>query len=90
MKQRHRAEVSRHAERRMKERSIPPSIVEALMDFGDRAPCGGGAEACFFTKRTWRRYAAYLGCEARHFERYRSTYLVIANDGRIITTCWRH
>lgn len=74
----------------MKERSIPLSIVEALMDFGDRAACGDGAETCFFTKRSWRRFAAYLGAESRHFERYRSAYAVVANDGQVVTACWRH
>ena len=63
-----RPKVSRHAQQRMKDRSIPPSIVEALLDFGERAPCGGGAETCYFTKRSWRRYSAYLGSQARHFE----------------------
>lgn len=79
-----------HARRRTKERSIPPSIVDALLDFGDRAPAGGGAESCFFTKRSWRRYAAYLGTEARHFERYRFAYAIVAADGQVITACWRH
>ena len=82
--------VSLHAARRMKERSIPAAIVDALLDFGDRAPAGKGAESCFFTKRSWRRYASYLGTEARHFERYRSTFLIVSADGEIVTTCWRH
>ena len=82
--------LSRHAKHRMKNRSIPPSIVEALLDFGERAPCGDGAEICFFTKRAWRRYSAYLGSEARHFERYRSTYAIVAGTGLVVTTSWRH
>lgn len=79
-----------HARRRAKDRSIPPSIVDALLDFGDRAPAGGNTESCFFTKRSWRRFAAYLGTEARHFERYRSAYAIVAADGQVVTTCWRH
>ena len=82
--------LSRHARQRMKDRSIPQSIVEALLDFGERMPGGNGAEVCFFTKKSWRRFATYLGLEARHFERYRSVYVVVANDGEIITACWRH
>ncbi len=82
--------LSRHAQRRMKDRSIPPWIVEALLDFGDRLPCGDGAESCFFTKRSWRRFAAYLGTEARHFDRYRSAYAIVASNGLVVTTCWRH
>ncbi len=86
---RRRSSLSQHARQRMKDRSIPLSIVEALVDFGDRLPCGQGAETCFFTKKSWRRFAAYMGLEARHFERYRSAYTVVANDGQVITTCWR-
>lgn len=82
--------LSRHARQRMKDRSIPQSIVEALLDFGERMSGGTGTEICFFTKKSWRRFATYLGLEARHFERYRSVYVVVANDGEVITTCWRH
>lgn len=82
--------LSRHARQRMKDRSIPLSIVEALLDFGERISGGTGTEICFFTKKSWRRFAIYLGLEARHFERYRSAYVVVANDGEVITTCWRH
>jgi hypothetical protein len=31
-----------------------------------------------------------LGTEARHFERYRSAYAIVAADGQVVTTCWRH
>ena len=79
-----------HARRRARDRSIPHCIVDALLDFGNRAPAGGGAESCFFTKRSWRRFAAYLGTEARHFERYRSIYAIVAADGQVVTACWRH
>lgn len=82
--------LTAHARRRAKDRSIPPSIIDALLDFGDRARAGGGAESCFFTKRSWRRFAAYLGTEARHFERYRAAYAIVGADGQVITTCWRH
>lgn len=53
-------------------------FIDAPLGFRDRAPAGGGAESCFFTKRSWWRYAAYLGDEARHFERYRSAYAIVA------------
>ena len=82
--------MTRHANKRAKERSIPPSIIDALLDFGDREAAGGGAETCFFTKRSWQRYASYIGTEARHFERYRSAYAIIASTGEVVTTCWRH
>ncbi len=86
----HSMQVSHHGQRRMKDRSIPASVIDALIDFGDRAPSGGGAETCYFTKRSWRAFAAYLGTQARHFERYRAVYAILSGDGKIITVCWRH
>ena len=84
------APLTRHAQRRSKDRSIPQAIIDALIDFGDQQPAGPGSEAYFFTKRSWKRYAAYLGPQARHFENYRSAYVVVGSDGGVITACWRH
>lgn len=81
--------LSRHAQARVTQRSIPASIIDALLDFGERARAGCGAETCYFTKRSWKRFAAYLGQEARHFERYRAVYAVVADDGKVVTACWR-
>ncbi|WP_430387990.1 hypothetical protein [Blastomonas fulva] len=81
--------LSRHADHRSRERSIPASVIDALLDFGDRARSGTGAETCYFTKRSWKKFATYLGREARHFERYRAAYAIVADDGEVITTCWR-
>ncbi|VVT10194.1 conserved hypothetical protein [Sphingomonas sp. EC-HK361] len=84
-----RTRLSRHATTRVRQRSIPASVVDALLDFGERARSGPGAETCYFTKRAWKRFAAYLGQEARHFERYRACYAVIADNGQVVTACWR-
>ena len=71
----------------MKDRSIPLSVVEALLDFGERMSGGTGTEICFFTKKSWRRFASYLGLEARLLERYRRAYGVVAKVDEVITTC---
>lgn len=84
------ANLTTHGLARSHQRAIPHAIIDALIDFGERRPAGGGAEHCYFTKRTWRQFSSYLGAEARHFERYRSAYLVLAGDGAVITTGWRH
>ena len=82
--------LTRHARQRMKDRSIPQSIIDGLVEFGERRPAGDGSEIFYFSKRAWRHFAAYLGTEARHFEKYRSAYAVIAVDDFVITTGWRH
>jgi len=82
--------LSRHARTRARQRSIPNSVIDGLLDFGDRARSGPGAETCYFTKRSWKKFAVYLGHEARHFERYRSVYAILGDDGQVVTICWRH
>lgn len=81
--------MSRHSRRRQQQRVIPQSIVDALLDYGARRPAGRGVEECYFNKRAWRHYSAYLGHEARHFERYRSAYVIVGETGTVITTAWR-
>lgn len=82
--------MSRHALRQEQRRSILQFIVDALLDFGMREPAPGGAERCYFTKHSWRDFAAYIGREARYFERFRSVYAIMAANGTVITTGWLH
>ncbi|MFA5963740.1 MAG: hypothetical protein WC804_06950 [Sphingomonas sp.] len=82
--------MTRHAACRVQQRSIPASIIDALLDFGERHTAGSGTETCFFTKRSRQRFATYLGQESRHFERYRSVYAVVSAHGEVITASWRH
>ena len=81
--------MSLHARRQRQRRTIPQAIVDALLDFGVRRTAGGGAEECYFNKSAWRHFAGYLGSEARYFERYRSAYVIVADSGIVITTCWK-
>ncbi len=82
--------MTSHALRRQKQRSIPQAVIDALLDFGERCPAGSGAESVYFTKRTWRRFASYVGTAINGYERYRSCYVIEAADGAIITTAFRH
>lgn len=78
-----------HAQRRMQERSIPPAVIDALLDFGERRPAGGGAESIYFTKRTWQHFATYVGRAIKGYERYRNCYLIEGENGSIITPAFR-
>lgn len=83
------ASLTEHAACRSQQRAIPPAVIDLLIEFGDAAKAFGGAERYSFSKRGWRAAAAYLGPGARHYERYRSTYVVMA--GRLIITAgWIH
>jgi hypothetical protein len=83
------SKLSKHAAVRTQQRCIPQVIVDALQDWGDCIHAGAGAFSYFFSKRSWGRFCAYLGVEAKRFERYRNAYVVAANDGTVITVCWR-
>jgi hypothetical protein len=82
--------MSDHAQRRAKDRSIPQAIIDAILDFGESRSAGQGAESYQLSRKGWKRFAAYLGHEAKHFERYRKVYVVVAPDGDVITACWQH
>ncbi len=79
-----------HAQRRMQQRSIPQAVIDALLDFGERRPAGGGAESIYFTKRTWQHFATYVGRVIKGYERYRNCYLIRGENGSIITSAFRH
>ena len=83
------ATLTQHASCRAQQRSIPQAVIDLLLDFGEATNAGFGAERYTFSKRSWRAVAAYLGPGAKHYERYRSAYIVIAS-GCVITAAWIH
>jgi hypothetical protein len=83
------AGFSRHAKVRMQQRAIPQAVIDYLLSFGESKFMGSGYESYFFTKRTWKRFEAYLGTGAVAFERYRAVY-VIAADGQVVTAAFKH
>jgi len=85
-----RTPFTKHGAARSQQRSVPHAVVDALIDFGETQHDRQGAVRHFFSKRAWRAYNAYLGTEAKHYDRYRSAYAIIAEDGSVITTGWRH
>lgn len=85
-----RTPFTKHGAVRSQQRSVPHAVIDALIDFGEAQHDSQGAVRHFFSKRAWRTYSAYLGTEAKHYDRYRSAYVVIAEDGSVITAGWRH
>jgi hypothetical protein len=82
--------MTAHAQRRSHERVIPQLIIDALQDYGDTRPAGGGSEEFYFTRKSWKRFASYVGPQAAQLEKYRNTYAIIASDGFVVTVAWRH
>lgn len=79
-----------YARKRSQQRSIPESVIDLLLDFGDEVYLGGGVTSLSFRKKGWRTVVKYLGAKAKYFERYRSCYAVVAEDGTIITVAYCH
>ena len=82
--------MTRHGALRSRQRSIPRQVIELLLDFGQEEPAGGGCYRYFFTKRAWHIFSRRLGSQTKCFERYRSAYLVVGDDGHIVTVGWIH
>lgn len=81
---------SHHGKARQQQRSIPPFVIDALTDYGDERFLGGGARSFGFSKRGWKRFSHYMGRAIHAYEKYRNVYLVLADDGSVITVAWRH
>lgn len=77
---------TKHATARLQQRSIPPIVLEWLMDYGDIQRQGGVNRACF-NKKSRRLIQQYAGSAALPiFEKYANIYAVIAAaDDSIIT-----
>lgn len=81
---------TRHGALRRQQRSIPNAVIEGLIDFGEERHDRRGCISYSFSKRSWRCYARHLGDNVKKYERYRSVYVVVAENGAVITTAWRH
>lgn len=82
--------MTAHALRRSHERVIPQLIIDALQDYGDTRSAGKGSEEFYFTRKSWKRFASYVGPQAAKLEKYRNTFAIVAADGVVVTVAWRH
>lgn len=82
--------LSRHAALRSKQRSMSPDIIDTVIDFGQERHAGGGCYSYAFTDRTWRRFVEQMGSNVRRLERARNAYVVVAENGIVVTTAWMH
>lgn len=72
---------------RAKQRGIPPLIVQWLEDFGRETHDGHGARILWFDKHARRRVERAAGREpVRRMHEWMSSYVVVGETGKIITT----
>lgn len=78
--------MSVHSEIRMQQRSIPALIIDLLINYGERKKSVGKCEVLFFNKPALKRLKQYLGKEFySRIDKFKSAYLVQANNGEIVT-----
>lgn len=78
-------QVTSHAEKRMKQRGIPPLVLDWLYEYGESNYDNRGAEKLFFTKRSLRILKREIGSIIyRKVEHLLNCYLVDI-DGVVIT-----
>lgn len=81
---------TKHAEDRMKQRGIPRSMVDFLIEFGAVEPDGHHGEKYFFNKRTKKRLRTYLGKELFNKARETLNIYAVVVDGMVITCGHRY
>ncbi len=81
---------TQHAQTRMQQRSIPMGAVEALLEYGETRR-HHGADIVYLTKRGRNRIQKDCGKQAfLKLEKALDAYLVIGDDGAVITAGHRH
>lgn len=66
-----------HATIRSQQRSIPPMVIDLLLEFGKSEYEGGGVTKMFFDKPARKRVAAYAGSLAALLDEHMDIYAVV-------------
>ncbi|WP_018699905.1 DUF4258 domain-containing protein [Amorphus coralli] len=81
--------VSAHANARMNQRGIRGEVVEVLFAYGRRER-SSGADVYFMDRAARQRVRGAIGAKAyARLEKGLDAYLVVSNDGTLITTAKR-
>jgi len=82
--------LSRHAQVRMQQRSIPNDVICLLLELTDPVPAGSGYVLHRFNGATLAEAQRYVGENPTRLERYRNAYIVVADDGTVVTAARLH
>lgn len=81
--------LTQHAETRLRQRSIPPVVVDILMDYGSSLR-SEGADRLFMDKAAMRRAKRALPAnDMAVLERFDRVYIVLSDEGSVITAAHR-
>ncbi len=81
--------LTTHAERRLQQRSIPPFLLELLLQFGARVQ-QNGSECISLDKASRRELKRFVGDRIyRRIEDLLDVYAIVSRDGFVITAGYR-
>jgi len=76
---------TKHAQNRLQQRSIPPAIIQWLMDFGATQK-SRGCELLYFDKKAKKRLSQELGPQiVKCISKFIDVYAIVLNDGEVVT-----
>ncbi len=78
-------EITRHAEKKMQQRSISYDVLDLVMKYGRQLPARDGAEKIFFGCKEYDLAMSELKTAMRLLERTKNC-VVIEKNGKILTT----
>lgn len=78
-----------HAQARCQQRSISSEIVDTLLAYGERRR-HDGADVYYLTKAARSRLCGALGTHYRRIEKALNSYVVVSDDGQVITAGRRY
>jgi hypothetical protein len=77
--------MTKHAERRAHDRSIPEVAMWLLREFGTMER-RKGADSYSFDKKSWRELERFLGpWQLVNMEKLKRVYMVVADNGAAVT-----
>ena len=83
-------QMTKHAEQRAVDRSIPEVARRLLLDFASPQRAGKGAVSYSFDKKAWREVERFLGTwPLKKMDQLKRVYMVMSDDGAVITLAYR-
>lgn len=81
--------MSRHAERRARQRAISPLAIDLILRPGRSEKAGDGCTKGFLDKASYRQLEAYAGPIAAHLKDYLGIHSVVSSDLHRVTVAHR-
>lgn len=79
-----------HFNKRAQQRSIRDFVVNFLLNYGNSRPAGRGCQSLYFDKQA----LLDIKCENediyKKIERYKNSYIILSDDGALVTAARIH